>query len=74
VFNSGNPLDGALVLAILLPTASFLLARSSIGFLRWRLQRELWRRDVEHLRELDQRRNGAGRRSALERSTVRAHS
>jgi hypothetical protein len=51
VFNSGDRMNGALLLAILLPTAIFLLARSSIGFLRWRLQRELWRRDVERLRE-----------------------
>ena len=27
----------------------FLVARSAIGFARWRLQRELWRRDVERL-------------------------
>jgi hypothetical protein len=52
VFNSGNPVDGALVLAIVLPTGLFLLARGSIGYLRWRLQRELWRRDVERLSEL----------------------
>jgi hypothetical protein len=53
VFNSGNPVDGALLLALVVPTASFLLARSSIGYCRWRLQRELWRRDVERLRELN---------------------
>ena len=46
-FNSGTPIKEALVLAILLPTLIFLLARSAIGFLRWRVQRELWRRDVE---------------------------
>jgi hypothetical protein len=51
VFNSGDPVDGALLLAIVLPTGVFLLARSSIGYLRWRLQRELWRRDVERLSE-----------------------
>jgi hypothetical protein len=51
VFNSGNPMNGALALAILLPTAVFLLARSSIGYCRWRLQRELWRRDVQRLQE-----------------------
>lgn len=52
VFNSGDAVDGALLLAIVLPTGIFLLARSSIGYLRWRLQRELWRRDVERLSEL----------------------
>ena len=46
-FNSGRPIKEALVLAILLPTLIFLLARSAVGFLRWRVQRELWRRDVE---------------------------
>ena len=47
VFNSGTPIAEALLLAILLPTLVFLLARSAVGFLRWRVQRELWRRDVE---------------------------
>lgn len=47
--NSGRPVENALVLAIALPTFAFLAARSLIGFLRWRLQRELWRRDVERL-------------------------
>jgi hypothetical protein len=47
VFNSGTPIKDALVLAILLPTLLFLLARSALGFARWRVQRELWRRDVE---------------------------
>jgi hypothetical protein len=47
--NSGRPLENALLLAVGLPTAVFLLARSMIGFARWRLQRELWRRDVERL-------------------------
>jgi hypothetical protein len=36
-------------LAIVLPTLLFLAARSMLGFARWRLQRELWRRDVERL-------------------------
>ena len=53
--NSGTPLRHALALALLVPTLLFLAARSMIGFARWRLQRELWRRDVErlggHLRE-----------------------
>jgi hypothetical protein len=47
--NSGRPVRHAVVLAIVLPTAAFLAARSLIGFARWRLQRELWRRDVARL-------------------------
>jgi hypothetical protein len=51
--NSGNPIEGALALAIVLPTLVFLAARSMLGFARWRLQRELWRRDVERLEARD---------------------
>ncbi len=29
----------------------FVAARSAIGFARWRLQRELWRRDVARMEE-----------------------
>lgn len=47
--NSGRPIEGAFALVILLPTLAFVAARSGIGFARWRLQRELWRRDVERL-------------------------
>ena len=47
--NSGRPIEGAIVLIFLLPTVVVLVTRSLIGFLRWRLQRELWRRDVERL-------------------------
>ena len=47
VFNSGARIKEALVLAILLPTLLFLVARSAVGFARWRVQRELWRRDVQ---------------------------
>lgn len=47
--NSGKPVRGALVIAIVVPTLAFVAARSAIGFARWRLQRELWRRDVERL-------------------------
>jgi hypothetical protein len=47
--NSGRPIKEALVLAILVPTLAFLAIRSVVGFARWRLQRELWRRDVERL-------------------------
>jgi hypothetical protein len=46
VLNSGKPIEGAFALAILLPTLVFLLTRSMIGFARWRLQRELWRRET----------------------------
>ncbi len=53
--NSGRPLRNALLLAVVLPTAAFLLARSMIGFARWRLQRELWRRDVDRLSGPDRR-------------------
>jgi hypothetical protein len=48
--NSGDPVEAALVLAIALSTLAFLAVRSLIGFARWRIQRELWRRDVERLR------------------------
>jgi hypothetical protein len=59
--NAGKPVEGALVLALLLPTLTFLAARSMIGFARWRLQRELWRRDVERLSAPQtDRRTGAG--------------
>jgi hypothetical protein len=47
--NSGKPIEGAFAIVILVPTLVFLVARSAIGFWRWRLQRELWRRDVERL-------------------------
>ena len=47
VFNSGTRIKDALVLTLLLGTGIVLLARSTLGFLRWRVQRELWRRDVE---------------------------
>jgi hypothetical protein len=50
VFNSGTPIADALLLAVLLPTLLFLAARSMIGFARWRVQRELWRRDVLRFR------------------------
>ena len=50
--NSGRPLENVVLLALALPTAAFLAARSLIGFARWRLQRELWRRDVQRLEEL----------------------
>jgi hypothetical protein len=48
-FNSGEPVKGAIVLAIILPTLAFVALHSMIGWGRWRLQRELWRRDVAQL-------------------------
>jgi hypothetical protein len=56
--NSGRPLENALLFAVGLPTAAFLFARSMIGFARWRLQRELWRRDVDRLSAAGQQRGG----------------
>ena len=47
--NSGRPIEHVAVLVILFPTLVFLLLRSLLGFGRWKLQRELWRRDVERL-------------------------
>jgi hypothetical protein len=47
--NSGKPVEGAFAITIIVPTLLFIAARSMIGFWRWRLQRELWRRDVERL-------------------------
>jgi hypothetical protein len=47
--NDGKPIKDAVVIAVLVPTLVFLAARSLLGFWRWRLQRELWRRDVERL-------------------------
>jgi hypothetical protein len=55
--NSGRPLENVVLLALAVPTFAFLAARSLIGFARWRLQREMWRRDVRRLQELQ-----AGRR------------
>jgi hypothetical protein len=49
--NSGRPVAGALTVVIVVPTLLFVAARSAIGFARWRLQRELWRRDVARLEE-----------------------
>lgn len=48
--NSGEPVRGAVVLAVVLPTLLFVALHSMIGWGRWRLQRELWRRDVAALR------------------------
>jgi hypothetical protein len=47
--NSGKPLEHVVALSVVLVTLIFILARSLLGWLRWKLQRELWRRDVERL-------------------------
>jgi hypothetical protein len=47
--NSGKAVKGAIVLVIVVPTLLFVAARSLIGFARWRVPRELWRRDVARL-------------------------
>jgi hypothetical protein len=47
VLNSGRPLRYVAILTLVLPTVVFFLLHSVVGFLRWRLQRELWRRDVD---------------------------
>lgn len=44
--NSGNPVEAALVLIIVLATFAFVAVHSFIGFVRWRIQRELWRREL----------------------------
>lgn len=45
-FNSGKPVRGAIILVFVLPTLFFVALRSMTGWGRWRVQRELWRRDV----------------------------
>ena len=47
--NSGRPLQDVVIIAVIVPTLAFFVLHSVIGFLRWRLQRELWRRDVARL-------------------------
>lgn len=53
-FNSGDPVRGAFVLVIVLPTLLFVALHSMFGWGRWRLQRELWRRDVAALQAGEQ--------------------
>lgn len=53
--NSGRPIENAFALAIIVPTLVFLAARSMLGYCRWRLQRELWRRDVDRLTATQER-------------------
>jgi hypothetical protein len=47
--NSGEPVKAALVVAVAAATFVFVAVRSLVGFARWRIQRELWRRDVERM-------------------------
>lgn len=47
--NSGAPLRSVVIVALIVPTLGFFVLHSFVGFLRWRLQRELWRRDVARL-------------------------
>ena len=48
-FNSGDPLRGVVALVVVLPTLLFVALHSITGYGRWRLQRELWRRDVAQM-------------------------
>lgn len=48
--NSGHTITGALALAVVFVLLGFIALRSAIGFARWRIQRELWRREVAALR------------------------
>ena len=48
-FNAGEPVKGVLALVIVLPTLLFVALHSLTGYGRWRLQREMWRRDVAQM-------------------------
>ena len=48
-FNSGAPVRGVLALVVVLPTLLFVALHSITGYGRWRLQRELWRRDIARM-------------------------
>jgi hypothetical protein len=50
-FNAGEPVRGVLALVVVLPTLLFVALHSITGYGRWRLQRELWRRDVHQMTE-----------------------
>lgn len=52
-FNSGEPVRGAIALALVLPTLLFVALHSMFGYGRWKLQRELWRRDIGHVESLE---------------------
>lgn len=49
LINSGKPVRAAIGLVVVVPTLLFVVARSVVGLGRWRVQRELWRRDVARL-------------------------
>jgi hypothetical protein len=49
LINSGRPVRAAIAIVFVLPTLLFVVARSLVGLARWRVQRELWRRDVARL-------------------------
>lgn len=60
LLNSGRPVRGAIALVIVIPTLLFVALRSLTGYGRWRVQRELWRRDVERLHRLEAERAAEG--------------
>jgi hypothetical protein len=60
LLNNGAPVRGAIALVIILPTLLFVALHSITGYGRWRVQRELWRRDVERLHRVESERAGAG--------------
>jgi hypothetical protein len=60
MLNSGAPVRGAIALVIILPTLLFVALHSLTGYGRWRVQRELWRRDVERLHRLEAERTQRG--------------
>lgn len=60
LLNSGAPVRGAIALVIILPTLLFVALHSLTGYGRWRIQRELWRRDVDRLHRVESERAGAG--------------
>jgi hypothetical protein len=51
LFNEGKPVKGAIALVVVLPTLIFVALHSITGYGRWRVQRELWRRDVAQMAE-----------------------
>jgi hypothetical protein len=50
-FNAGEPVKGVLAFVLVVPTLIFVALHSITGYGRWRLQRELWRRDVQSMAE-----------------------
>jgi hypothetical protein len=60
MINSGAPVRGAIALVIIVPTLLFVALHSLTGYGRWRVQRELWRRDVARLHRLEAERAQRG--------------